>query len=87
MRSRFPTKVIAWPAVAEDNLLLGRTVIGDAGNPLRIMRSAWRRSAERVGSSVLEIEILCSDSHEHRRRIERRIVDIPVTWNEVGAEL
>jgi predicted kinase len=38
------------------------------------------RSAERVGS---EIEVLCSDPHEHRRRIETRVVDIPATWDEV----
>src|SRR5215470_17149886 len=70
-------------AVAEDNLRLGRTVIGDAVNPLQITREAWRRTAERVGSSVVEIEILCSDLQEHRRRIETRVVDIPVTWDEV----
>jgi predicted kinase len=70
-------------ALAEDNLRLGRTVIGDCVNPLQITRDAWRNVAERAAVRALEIEVVCSDPLEHRRRIETRIADVPVTWDEV----
>ena len=34
-------------AVAEDNLRLGRIVVADSVNPLRITRDAWRNAAKR----------------------------------------
>ena len=70
-------------ALAEDNLRLGRTAIGDSVNRLQITRDAWRRVAERAAVRAVEIEVICSDQREHRRRIETRLADIPVTWNEV----
>jgi len=70
-------------ALAEDNLRLGRMVIGDSVNPLQITRDAWRSVAERAAVRAVEIEVICSDPREHRRRIETRLADIPVTWNEV----
>jgi len=70
-------------AVAEDNLRLGHTVIGDSVNPLQITRSAWRKVAERVGVNWVEIEVVCSDQAEHRHRVETRCTGIPVTWHEV----
>ena len=60
-------------ALAEDNLRLGRTVIGDSVNPLQITRDAWRRVAERAAVRAVEIEVICSDPREHRRRIETRL--------------
>jgi predicted kinase len=69
--------------VAEDNLRLGRTVIGDSVNPLHITRDAWRSVAQRAAVRAVEIEVICSDRGEHRRRIETRLADIPVTWDEV----
>lgn len=64
-------------AVAEDNLRLGRFVIGDSVNPWMLTRNAWRDAGRRAGARVLEIETLCSDAQEHRRRIETRHVDVP----------
>lgn len=72
-------------ALAEDNLRLGHTVIGDSVNPLQITRNAWRSAAERAAVRAVEIEVFCSDQLEHRRRIETRVVDVPVTWDEVVA--
>ncbi len=37
-------------ALAEENLLLGRTVIADSVNPLQITRDAWVAVASRVGA-------------------------------------
>ena len=76
-------------AVAEDNLRLGRTVIADSVNPLTITRDAWRNVAARAGAKSIDVEIICSDINEHRRRIESRKSDIPghqlPSWAEVMA--
>ena len=74
-------------AVAEDNLRLGRTVIGDSVNPWMLTRNAWRDAGLRAGVRVVEIETICSDAQEHRRRIETRANEVPglvlPTWQEV----
>ena len=74
-------------AIAEDNLRLGRTVIADSVNPVEVTRSAWRGVAQRTGRRYVEIEVVCSDQGEHRRRVETRTADIVghelPTWQEV----
>jgi predicted kinase len=70
-------------AVARDNLRLGRTVIADSVNPLEITREAWRNVAAGAGVEAVEIEVICSDRAEHRRRVESRVALIRVTWQEV----
>ncbi len=72
-------------AVAADNLRLGHTVIADSVNPLVVTREAWRNVAARAGVDAVEIEVLCSDRAEHRRRVETRVAPIPVIWQEVEA--
>ena len=64
-------------AAAEDNLRLGRTVIGDCVNGRMLTRNAWRNTGLRVGVRVVEIEAICSDPAEHQRRIETRSTDVP----------
>ena len=59
-------------AIAEDNLKLGRTAIGDSVNPWMLTRNAWRDAGLRASVRVVEIETICSDLEEHRRRIETR---------------
>ena len=60
-------------AVAADNLALGRTVIADCVNPWPLTREAWRAVAGRAGVRVVEVEVVCSDVDEHRRRVESRV--------------
>lgn len=76
-------------AIAEDNLRIGRTVIADSVNPLRVTRDAWVDVAKRAGVSAVEIEVTCSIPEEHRRRVEARAPDIsgmkPLTWADVVA--
>lgn len=76
-------------AVAEDNLRIGRTVIADSVNPLRLTRDAWVNVAKRAGVRAVEIEVTCSVPEEHRRRVETRASDIPgmtmPTWADVVA--
>lgn len=78
-------------ALAEDNLRLGRIVIADAVNPLAITRDAWRNAASRAGASIIEVEICCSDTAEHRRRVESRTADIAglvlPTWQDVQSRV
>lgn len=73
--------------LAEDNLRLGNTVIADSVNPIQITRGAWRATAERAGAPLVEVEVVCSDPAEHRRRVETRRADIDgfrlPTWAEV----
>src|SRR5262245_10289313 len=74
-------------AMAEDNLRLRQIVIADSVNPLPITRDAWLQAADRVEAPVVEIEIICSDREEHRRRVEQRLQALPTlagpTWEEV----
>jgi predicted kinase len=68
-------------AVAEDNLEAGLTVIADCVNPWPLTRDAWRAVATDAGSSALEVEFVCSDAAEHRRRLDSRSAG--PTWQEV----
>jgi predicted kinase len=74
-------------AVALDNLALGRTVVADCVNPWPLTREAWRAVAGRAGVRALEVELVCADAAEHRRRVESRVADIDghrlPTWQEV----
>lgn len=63
-------------AVAEDNLRLGRDVVGDSVNPWRLTRDAWRDAGLAAGADVIEVEVICSDPEEHRRRVETRTSEV-----------
>jgi len=73
--------------VAADNLRLGQTVIADSCNPIELTRREWRSVAENEGCACVEVEVICSDPEEHRRRVEIREADIDrlilPTWLEV----
>jgi predicted kinase len=74
-------------AVALDNLRQGRIVIADCVNPLPLTRHAWRATALAAAVPQIDVEVICSDAAEHRRRVETRVADIPghvvPTWAEV----
>jgi predicted kinase len=74
-------------AVAADNLRIGRTVIADSVNPIPLSRDAWIEVANRAQVSAIEIEVICSDTKEHRRRVETRISEgarsRSLTWQDV----
>jgi predicted kinase len=73
--------------VGEDSLRAGGTVIADSVNPLAVTRDAWVAVANRAAVPVVEVEVVCSDRDEHRRRVESRTSDVPglvlPTWNDV----
>ena len=76
-------------SIAADNLRLGHIVIADSVNPWPLTRTAWRSVAEESGTPSLDVEVVCSDLDEHRRRVESRVADIDghrlPTWQEVLA--
>ena len=73
--------------LALDNLRLGRPVVADSVSPLGITRKAWIDVARQAKVPFVEIETICSDPAEHRRRIETRTTDIDglklPDWKEV----
>jgi predicted kinase len=71
--------------VALDNLQIGRHVVADCVNALGATRSSWRAIAGECGVELVEIEILCSDREEHRRRVESRPSDTvrPLSWRDI----
>lgn len=73
--------------VAADNLRLGVDVVADSVNPLQLTRRAWRDVAHRAGAGFREIEVICSDEAEHRRRVECRESQVPrlelPSWQDV----
>jgi predicted kinase len=73
--------------LARSNLSLGLTVVADCVNPLPVTREAWQAVAADASSRIVEVEIVCSDIAEHRRRVEQRSIDVPglvpPTWASV----
>ena len=73
--------------IAADNLRLGVSVIADSCNPITLTRREWEQVAidEEVG--WVNIEVICSNQAEHRRRVEQRLEDDPrravPDWNAV----
>ena len=64
-------------------------MIADLVNPMMQTRNAWRAVGETAGAAILEVELICSDAAEHRRRVEQRAVDVPglrlPDWDAVEA--
>lgn len=77
-------------AVASSNLLLGLDVIADSVNPVEESRIGWRTVATQINAPFLEIEIVCTDLIEHRRRVEARSADIAghqqPSWDTVTSQ-
>ena len=82
-----PSGYLVGYALAEANLVLGRDVVADSVNPLAITRDAWRRAAANASVPCIEIEVVCSDPAEHRRRVETRVTDVAglrlPSWEDV----
>ncbi|CDZ75782.1 polynucleotide kinase [Legionella massiliensis] len=74
-------------ALAQENLRLGLSVVADSVNPIELTRKDWQEVARSMAVKFVEIEIVCSDSIEHKRRVETRSSDIVghrlPTWDEV----
>jgi predicted kinase len=75
--------------IAADNLRLGLSVVADSCNPIELTRREWEGVAQSEGADYVNVEIVCSDSAEHRRRVENRVNSVPnlklPTWEDVVA--
>lgn len=62
-------------------------MIADCVNPWPLTRSEWQAVAARAGVRAVDVELVCSDAEEHRRRVESRTADIAghqlPTWLDV----
>lgn len=63
-------------AVAKDNLAHGLDIVADTVNPIGLTRRLWAEVASASHARLLNVEIVCSDQAEHRRRVETRRSDI-----------
>ena len=74
-------------AVAGENLRIGRVVVTDSVNPVLASRDGWRETARKNAARLVEIEVICSDASEHRKRVESRLADInglvQPSWQDV----
>lgn len=73
--------------IAADNLHVGTSVVADCCNPIELTRREREDVARKAGVRHVNIEVRCSDSREHRRRVDTREQDIAglklPTWDEV----
>ncbi|MBP8006216.1 MAG: AAA family ATPase [Acinetobacter sp.] len=63
-------------SIALSNLKLGNTVVADNVNPVKESRLKWKEIAQKANVQIIDIEIICSDKAEHKKRIESRLSDI-----------
>ena len=73
--------------IASDNLRFGMSVVADSCNPIELTRREWEQVARDARVDYVNIEVICSDSSEHRLRAEARGADVSglklPTWNEI----
>ena len=73
--------------IATDNLRVGMSVVADSCNPIELTRREWEQVAREVPADYLNIEVICSDVREHRRRVETRLATVAglrlPTWSDV----
>jgi predicted kinase len=74
-------------ALAAEQLALGLDVIVECVNPIAATRDAWLSTATGADAGCVEVEVVCSDRAEHRRRVETRASDVDglvkPTWEDV----
>jgi predicted kinase len=82
-----PPGYLVAAAIAADQLRIGLDVVVESVNASDTTRDLWRSLARSQNARLLEVEIVCSDPVEHRRRAEQREIDIPdmtaPTWQEI----
>ena len=74
-------------ALAREQLELGLDVIVECVNPTALTRDGWVGTAEAADAELVEVEVICSDADEHRRRAEVRSSDVDglvkPTWTAI----
>lgn len=74
-------------SLAAEQLTLGLDVIVECVNPSALTRDPWLATAADAGAELIEVELWCSDTAEHRRRVADRITDVvglvKPTWSAI----
>ena len=74
--------------LAAEQLGLGLDVIVECVNPVAASRDSWVATAAEAEAHLIEVELVCADAAEHRRRVEQRSSDVAglvkPTWLEVA---
>jgi hypothetical protein len=65
-----------WHTSWQEQLQLHLDVIVECVNPIALTRDSWSKIAAENGAAILEVEVVCSDESEHRRRVETRTTDV-----------
>lgn len=73
--------------IAADNLKLNLNVVADSCNPINLTRKEWQEIAQSNNCDYINIEIICSNKLEHKKRAEFRRSEIEnlilPEWNEI----
>ena len=73
--------------IASDNLKQNLNVVADSCNPINLTRNEWEEVAKLNKSDFINIEIICSDKTEHKKRAELRTSEVKnlklPKWNEI----
>ncbi len=73
--------------IAADNLRLGISVVADSCNPIELTRREGGSVAEDSGARYVNIEVICSNEDEHRRRANDRISTVDRLWLPTWTEI
>lgn len=73
--------------MAADNLQLGNNVVADCCNPIELTRQEWEEVAVNNNCCFVNIEVVCSDKTEHKKRAEQRNTEVAnmklPMWNDI----
>ncbi len=73
--------------IARENLSIGISVVVDSCNSITGTRNSFESIARDCNSYFLNIEVICSDTLEHKKRIEARTASTEnmhfLTWEDV----
>ena len=73
--------------MAADNLQLGNNVVADCCNPIELTRREWEEVAVNNNCRFVNIEVICSDKTEHKKRAEQRNTEVAnmklPMWNDI----
>lgn len=73
--------------IVADNLKLGINVVADSCNPFELTRNDWENVALENDARFINVEVICSDKNEHKKRVETRASEIKglqlPTWDDI----
>lgn len=73
--------------VASDILNAGVSVVADSCNPIEPIRREWEKLALAAGALHVNIEVICSDTIGHRKRVATRPTTVPglkmPAWSDI----